>query len=492
MMQGIAGTYGVRDKPLVRRMLATIEHRGPDVREIFSEDLATLGAGRPERRLNERALATAEDESMAVASDSYIFNKEFLRRTIVPSMDEGVSDSKLMLGMYKAIGTRMFQYIDGAYAVAIVTGGKTILARDTYGLKPLYLSGDATRGTYSSEMKSQMLAGDKFVPFPPGRLFVSGQGFLKIQRKTISWADIGPGRNSVEHLRELVSRSVTACAAESDNLNVLLSGGIDSSVVAAAAAEAVPGIHTACVGTEQSEDLKMARLVAEHLGTLHKERTYDVEDMMAVLDRVVYHAESFDFPLIRSCIPNYLAASSFANKHSPTLCGEGGDEIFAGYDYMGKFRSLTRLTEERKALLDSGHLTGFQRVDRMTSCASLDGRMPLMSHRIVDFGLGLEMRELVGKSPGQSKLVLRKAFRDALPKPVVWRRKQKFSDGAGSMRSLVQVAEKMITDKEFVKETKSLPKGRVRTKEELLYFRVFKKFYDSPSAIDAVGSTAIL
>ena len=488
-MQGIAGTYGVRDKPLVRRMLARLEHRGPDVQSIFSEDSATLGARRPERRLSERVFAIAEDDSIAAASDSYIFNKEFLRKTIVPSMDEGVSDAQLMIGMYKAVGARMFRYIDGAYAVAMVAGDKTVLARDPYGLKPLYISGDASRGAYSSEMKSQMLADDEFVPFPPGNLFVSGQGFLKFQRKTIPWAEIKRRRNNAEHLRDLVLSSVLACVTDSAGLNVLLSGGIDSSVVASAAAEAVPETKTVCVGTEESEDLKMARMVADHLGTTHKERVYDVEDMLGVMDRVVYHAESFDFPLIRSCIPNFIAASILEDKHNPTLCGEGGDEVFAGYDHLTKIRSGSKLYGERKALLETGHLTGFQRVDRMTSSASLDGRMPLMSHRIVDFGLGLGTRELLGKKSQHSKMILRMAFRDALPKTVVWRGKRRFSDGAGSIHSLVDVAEHMITDKEFKRETRGLPKDRVRTKEELLYFRIFKEHFDSPSAVAAVGRT---
>jgi len=489
-MQGIAGTFGMRDKPLVRRMLARLKHRGPDVQEILSVGSATLGAGRPERRLSERVFAIADDDSIAVASDSYMFNREFLRRTIVPSMDEGVSESQLMLGMYKAIGSRMFRYIDGAYVVAIVEGGRTVLARDPYGLKPLYISGDANSGIYSSEMKSQILASDKFVPFPPGNTFVSGQGFTKFQRKAIPWAEDRQPGNKVDHLRDLVLGSTLACVADSNTLNVLLSGGIDSSVVAAAAAETVPEIHTVCVGTEESEDLKMARIVAEHLGADHREKTFDTEDMVDVLERVVYFAESFDFPLIRSCIPNFLAASMFLNKHIPTLCGEGGDEIFAGYDHLTKIRSGPRLHEERRNLLRTGHKTGFQRVDRMTSSASLDGRMPLMSHSIVDFGLGLGRRELIGKTPERSKLILRSAFRDILPESIVWRRKRKFSDGAGSIRSLVLVAEQTITDREFEKETRDLPKGRVRTKEELLYFRIFKGHYGSASAIAAVGSTA--
>jgi len=147
------------------------------------------------------------------------------------------------------------------------------------------------------------------------------------------------------------------------------------------------------------------------------------------------------------------------------------------------------LADERKKLLSEGYLTGFQRVDRMTASASLDGRMPIMSQRIVEYGLSLGRRALLGSKPERNKLVLRKAFEGLLPEEVVWRRKQRFSDGAGSMNSLVKVAEKLISDRGFEKERAALPGGRIRTKEELLYFRTFSKFFPVKSAVNAVGIT---
>jgi asparagine synthase (glutamine-hydrolysing) len=489
-MEGIAGTYGEMDKSLVRKMLTELEHRGPDVVGIKSDDKTVLGARGSQRRHGERILPVAEDDGISVASDSYLLNKEFIRRTIVPKMDETASDTQLMLEMYKQVGVRMFGYIEGAYAVAIASKGKTILARDTYGLKPLYISGDARRGVYSSEIKSQILADEKFVPFPPGTLFVSGEGYRKISRKDIPWAK-GPGPgNPAERTRYLLIRGVRGCMEGTNGFNLLLSGGIDSSAVAAASAELTSDLYSVCVGTEQSEDLKMARLVADHLGTVHNERVYGVEDMLEILDEVIYHAESFDYPLVRSCIPNFMATHMFPDRHRPTLCGEGGDEVFAGYEYLTKIRTDAKLLAERKALLESGHLTGFQRVDRMTASASLDGRMPLMSPEIVDFGLGLGRRDLIGKKPEHSKLILRKAFEKQLPRAVVRRRKQRFSEGAGSINALAAYADKQISDKQFERESKTLAVGRIRTKEELLYFRIFRAHYPSTSAFSAVGFTA--
>ena len=283
--------------------------------------------------------------------------------------------------------------------------------------------------------------------------------------------------------------SVQCCADGPDGFNILLSGGIDSSAVAAAASSVTKNLHSVCVGTEQSADLRMARKVSEVIGTDHVDNVYGTEDMLRALRDVVRSAESFDYPLVRSCIPNYMAVRLFRDKQFATLCGEGGDEVFAGYDFMLDVRDDDMLKKDRLTLLREGHLTGFHRVDRMTSSASLDGRMPLMSQEVVDFGLSLGRNDLLGSRPGRNKLVLRKAFSRELPKEVVWRKKARFSDGAGSINSLVVHAEKSISDKEFEKERKALPKGRIRTKEELLYYRIFSECYPSPSAAKAVGFT---
>ncbi|MCU0852783.1 MAG: asparagine synthase-related protein, partial [Thermoplasmata archaeon] len=243
--------------------------------------------------------------------------------------------------------------------------------------------------------------------------------------------------------------------------NILLSGGLDSSVVAAAAASVTKNIRTVCVGTRESVDLRMAR-----------------------------KAETFDYPLVRSCIPNLIATRMFSDKRRPTLCGEGGDEVFAGYDFLMDVKNDEQLAKERKALLKDGHMTGFQRVDRMTASASLDGRMPLMSQDIIDYGLSLGRKDLLGGSPEKNKLVLRRAYARLLPREVIWRRKQRFSDGAGSMNALVKFAEDIISDKEFEKERKAGPRGRIRTKEELLYYRIFSQHFQSKSASRAVGYTS--
>jgi asparagine synthase (glutamine-hydrolysing) len=490
MMEGIAGTYGSPDRRLARRMMERISHRGPDRKDVLEDDGLALAARRPRPSPGDSSRAVVEDDGVAVASDCYLFNSELLKELFLEDSYEDASEADLLIGMYKAIGTKMFGYLDGAFAIAISDSGRLVLARDRYGLKPMYISGGVREGTFSSEIKSQMVAGDEFVPFPPAKVLVAGKGFSPIWPQRLPASKRASGAEKPRKLHGLVVDSVRSCCAEGQGLNVLLSGGIDSSVVAAAASEVADEVHTVCVGTDRSVDLGMARKVAARIGSEHKERVYCTDEMLDLLGDVVYAAESFDFPLVRSCIPNFMATHMFDDRHLVTLCGEGGDEVFAGYDYMRDIRGDEALTRERRKLLRTGWMTGFQRVDRMTASASLDGRMPLMSRGVVDFGLSLGRRELVGPGIEQSKLMLRKAFEGSLPKEVVWRRKQRFSDGAGSIQALVSIADDMVSDAEFEKERKALPRGRIRTKEELLYYRMFIEQFPCKSAVAAVGFTS--
>jgi asparagine synthase (glutamine-hydrolysing) len=207
------------------------------------------------------------------------------------------------------------------------------------------------------------------------------------------------------------------------------------------------------------------------------------------MDETIYAVESFDYPTVRNCIPNYMATHKFLKRNRITLVGEGGDEIFAGSASLRRASNDAALREEREKLLASKFSTGFQRVDRMCASACLDGRLPMLQRGIIDLGLSLGRKDLIGPDPKHNKLVLRKAFEKLLPPEVVWRPKQKFSIKAGSMHMLQKYAEETISDKEFQKERKALPKGRIRTKEELMYFRRFQKFFHSQSCYDSVGRT---
>ena len=469
-------------------MLDRIRHRGPDAFKIVEADGVVLGSRALARHLGGKTRCAAEEDGVVVTADSYIYNKsELLQEYFGSKAEPAITDVELLLEMYRSAGLDMFGLIDGAYAIAIVDGSKLVLARDRFGIKPLYHSGSSKNGSYSSEMKSQVAAGSDFAPFPAGKIFVQGQGMKNI-------GDLPARRTSDKEkpedaLRRLALSSTDQCVENSDSVNILLDGGINSSAIAAAASFTTVDIDTVCVGLAESEELELARQVAAHLGTSHMERVFEQEDVLQTLDEAIYAVESFDFPQVRNCIPDYMAAHLFLHPNRTTLVGEGGDEIFAGYDYLNTIKSDSKLRNERARILASGSSTSYQRVDRVNASACLDGRMPFMQASIVDLGLGLGRRDLIGAGPNQNKLVLRKAFEKLLPKDLVWRREPKHSDGVSSMGVLRNYAEEVISDKEFEKERKVLPKGRIRTKEELMYFRSFQKFFHSKSCYDAVGLT---
>ncbi len=488
-MEGIAGIIGGHDANLVDRMLRSLHHRGPAYSAVHADVSGILGArcGR-----NHHGPPLAESDGTAVASDSCLFNKEFLRGTIVPGTDSDASDAELFLRMYKTIGLRSFSYVDGAFVVAILDGKKTILARDPYGMKPLYISSGKGPLAYSSEMKSQMLSGSKFKPFSPGACLVSGEDVRRIIRTEIPWTDGKVLRTPEERLRDILSVSTANAIDHSKGLNILLSGGLDSSVVAAVAVKTTERrVATACVGTEDSEDLKMARKVADHLGTEHSEKVFDKEDLVDLVDEAVYWAESYDYPLIRSCLPNLIAVRLLKNKEYVTLVGEGCDELFAGYDFFKGVKNDAKLRKMRVDLLNNAHSTGFQRVDRISSSVSLDCRMPMMSDEMVSFALELGPKELFGPKRAFTKYIVRKAFEDQLPKEIAWRRKKKFSDGAGSMNLMAAEANRLVSDRRFESRSRFLGGDKVRTKEEMLYFEIFRRHFPVASAISSVGLTPL-
>ncbi len=462
-------------------MLGKLLHRGPSASAVYADDRAILGARCP--RTN-RGPPIAMGDGAAAASDSYLFNKEFLRRTIVPGTDPGLSDAELFLKMYKTIGLRAFTYVDGAYAVAIVDKNRTILARDPYGIKPLYISSGKGPVAYSSEMKSQVLAGGRFIPFSPGACLVSGESVKRIVRREIPWAEDATPKTQEERLKCLFTRSVTGALFESNGANVILNGSVDSSALAAMSCKLMKkGVATASAGLEDSDELAISHKVSEHLGVDHRERVFDAEDMLELLDEAVYLAETYDYGTIRRCMPILMAARLFRNKSFVTLVSEGCDELFGGYGFLRSARGERKLRKMRVDLLNESHRTIFQGVDRMTSSVSLDCRMPFMSDEIVSFGLGLGPKDLFGPKRAHLKYILREAFDGLLPEQFVWKRHAKH----GTAGLLAAEADGFISDRKFEFRTRLLGGRKVRTKEEMLYFETFRKHFPNASALAAVG-----
>lgn len=396
---------------------------------------------------------------------------------------------------------------DSFALAAVWEDGRLALARDPVGLRPLYYLESGGRPlAFASEFKAfGDLKGATRV-FPPGHVYVDGEfyPFTRLEDWPREPCAARNAESAAAELRRLVEDAVergyrtfeadaAAATGTAAPVAVFLSGGIDSSVVAAAAANRLGAgnLRSFSVGTSASADLPNARLVAEYLGIRHTERVLDVADAIRVLPRVIYHLESFDPPLVRSSVANYLVAEMAAEAGCRLVfCGEGGDELFAGYAYLKNLRP-EEVSNELLALLKGGQNNGFQRVDRMTSAHGLEARVPLASKDLVSYALRVPLEWKIDPEKGQEKWILRRTFKDLLPETVIQRPKAKFYEGSGTERLMARVAAQLVSDADLERQRglEMAPGHRVETKEQLLYYRLFREWFPQPSAVETIGWT---
>ncbi len=264
-------------------------------------------------------------------------------------------------------------------------------------------------------------------------------------------------------------------------LGCLLSGGLDSSIVCAVARQHLPELHTFAVGLEDSEDLKAARRVADHLGTIHHELIVDPESVLEELPRVVAHLESFDQDLVRSAVPCWLVSRLAAGHVKVILTGEGADELFAGYRYHRDYADRSELALELRRSLEAMHDVNLQRVDRMTMAHGLEARVPYLDCELVALAMRLPVGwKLFSKGERRiEKWILRKAFADLLPEEIAWRDKSQFDQGSG----FADLLERLTTPL-----GKDLPGDAVRGPEEAFYRKLLlEAFPELPGIVDLVG-----
>jgi len=269
-------------------------------------------------------------------------------------------------------------------------------------------------------------------------------------------------------------------------VGVFLSGGIDSSIIAYLVKKNFRDVIFLSVGTDKSSDLLFAGSLAKYLRAPHYIHRYDVREMRAVLPKVIYHLESFDALLVRRSIPNFIVARLAKKKGVDTVfIGEGGDELFAGYEWLKNLRGRD-LHDKLMDFMPVLHNTGFQRCDRMPLSLGIEAKIPFFDAEFIRFALKISPSLKISDRK-QEKWVLRKSFEDFLPSEIVWRKKQKFSQGAGSYEIMARVADKEISDAEFRRE-KLIEDGSIlKNKEELLYYRIFRKFFPYDSILPNVG-----
>ncbi|WP_394219243.1 asparagine synthase B [Halobacillus trueperi] len=499
-MCGIFVTQGEMSEKQMNEVLELLYHRGPDEGKSVVTDRVHLG----HRRLSIIGLEDGiqpihnEDKKRWIVCNGEIYNYAAIKDSLAKDVSFLTkSDSEVALKLVEKQGPEAIHQLDGMFAffIADEDNGSFVVARDTLGIKPLYYGKDRDgQYVFSSELKAIESFVDEAKEFPHGHYFTPEHGFV-CYRKIQS-----PQKSYTEHemtevftsIKETMNEAVRKRRMADVEVGVLLSGGLDSSLIAAIADQQKEGdkpLKSFCVGAEGSADIINARTVAKALGTEHYEYIYTEEELIEAVSDVIYHLESYEPSLVRSAIPNYFV-SKLASEHVKViLSGEGADELFAGYAYMEKYQDTASMNKEIIRVLNTLHHVNLQRADRMSMAHSIELRVPFLDLDVVENALQIPAGLKVHKKDRMEKWLLRKAFDGIIPDEVLWRKKAEFSEGSGALDLLELHAERTITDETFEKVQAEAPVD-LRSKQEMFYYQIFRDHFPEEKMLHTVGKWA--
>lgn len=376
------------------------------------------------------------------------------------------------------------------FALAAVSCCGLFLARGPLGVRPLYY-GHTEDGAlaFASEVRAVLAVTDDVREFPPGTWYTPVEGFQPYAHVEGTRLPHEDPDCIASELRTRLERAVARCVV-SDRMGTWLSGGVDSSVIATLARPHVRTFHSFVSGVRGAPDLDYGRQMAMFLGTIHHSLVLGRDDLVAALPDVIYHLESFDALLVRSAVVNYLTAQLASGFVDAVFSGEGGDELFAGYDYI-KGMPVEKVPDELVDLVMRLHNTAFQRVDRCAHAHGLVPFVPFADLDAVQYALSIPSRYKLRQHRADviEKWILRRAFRGLLPDTMLWRPKVKFWQGAGVETLLVEHAEASVTDADFRRERVLSNGWQLRSKEELVYYRIFRECFGKIRNLDWMGRT---
>ncbi|NJC94995.1 MAG: asparagine synthetase B [Anaerolineales bacterium] len=497
-MCGIAGVFQGPARQIVKTMVKSIAHRGPDGQGVTEIQNGTLGHTRLAILDVERGHQPMDFQETSIVFNGEIYNYRELKRKYLPDLHVKThSDTEVLIHLYRKMGPKCVKLLDGMFAFAILHKGEFFLARDPIGIKPLYYGKSANGGQihFASEIKALVGQVAEIREFPAGYWYHSRRGWHNYYQleKTIHPFD-GAELDALPVIKSMLRSAVYKRLLADVPVGVSLSGGLDSSIVTTLAREETEQLHSFAVGVEGSPDLEAARQMSRHLDTVHHEYVYSTQDMVEALPHVLYHLESFDPALVRSAIPNYFLAKLASQYVKVILTGEGADEIFAGYDYLARYETPDDLQDEMIHITKALHNTNLQRADRMSMAFGLEARVPFLDVKSVSLAMGIpaDWKLHHTRTP---KALLRQSFAEDLPLEIVNRPKAKFSKGAGSSELIAQEAVEKITDQEFASERDRLKKDwdhNLQNKEALYYYRILREYYDDGWILPNMGKSRSL
>lgn len=517
-MCGFIGVFDlVQDVDVLRgqvlRMAKKIRHRGPDWSGIYCGQKAILA----HERLSIVGIDSgkqplySKDNKLVLAVNGEIYNHKEIRSRYTDYEFLTNSDCEVILALYRDKGVDLFDDLNGIYAFALydIENDVCLIGRDHMGIIPLYMGYDDDGQFYvASELKALEGVCPNVQEFLPGHYIDSREGNKLKKWYTRKWMDydnIKDNTSDVGGLRTALEAAVQRQLMSDVPYGVLLSGGLDSSVISAIAkgyaarrieddnkTEAWwPQLHSFAVGLKGAPDLVAARKVAEYIGTVHHEIHFTVEEALDALSDVIYHIETYDVTTVRASTPMYLLARYIKSMGvKMVLSGEGADELFGGYLYFHKAPDAKAFHEETVRKLDKLHLYDCLRANKSLAAWGVEGRVPFLDKEFMDVAMSQNPKDKMCGNGKIEKHILREAFEDYLPESVAWRQKEQFSDGVGYswIDTLRDTAEKKISDRQMAQAAERFPINPPMSKEEYWYRTIFEEHFPSASAAQTVPS----
>lgn len=517
-MCGIIGAFDLKVKaqnlrPQVLEMSKKIRHRGPDWSGVFSGEHAILAHERlaiVDPKSGKQPLYS-QNGKVVLAVNGEIYNHRELREQLPNYKFATNSDCEVILALYEAKGIDFLEDLNGIFGFALYDSERDVylIARDHMGIIPLYIGWDRN-GTFfvASELKSLEGVCNKIEEFKPGHFIYSGDGqhFQPwYQRDWTVFDNVKDNESDISVLRKGLEDAVHRQMMSDVPYGVLLSGGLDSSIIAAItksfASKRIesgdqegawyPALHSFAIGLKGSPDLIAAQKAANHIGTIHHEINFTLQEGLDAVRDVIYHLETYDVTTIRASTPMYLLGRVIKSMGiKMVLSGEGSDELFGGYLYFHKAPSPQAFHEETVRKLGKLHLYDCLRANKSLAAWGIEGRVPFLDKDFIDIAMRLNPADKMIGEGKIEKWILRKAFEDYLPESIAWRQKEQFSDGVGYnwIDTLKQEAIKAVSDEELANSKYRYPVNPPMSKEEYYYRSIFAEHFPSESAAACVPS----
>jgi asparagine synthase (glutamine-hydrolysing) len=517
-MCGIIGVFdlktGTRElRPRLLEMSKKIRHRGPDWSGIYCGDKSII----THERLSIVDPASggqplySKDRKLILGVNGEIYNHQSIRAVYKDSYEfQTQSDCEVILALYRDKGKEFLEDLNGIFAFVLYDEDTDsyLVARDHIGIIPLYMGWDVFGNYYfASELKALEGTCNKIEVFPPGHYFYSGEGELRkwYTRDWMAYDAVKDNKSDMNELRTALESAVHRQLMSDVPYGVLLSGGLDSSIISAIARKYAahrietndekdawwPTLHSFAVGLIGSPDLAAAKKVAEHIGTVHHEIHFTVQEGLDALRDVIYFLETYDVTTVRASTPMYLMARVIKSMGvKMVLSGEGADEIFGGYLYFHKAPNAKEFHEETIRKLNKLYLYDCLRANKSLAAWGVEGRVPFLDKEFMDVAMRLNPEDKMAKNGKMEKWILRKTFEDYLPESVAWRQKEQFSDGVGYnwIDMLKKITTAAVTDEMLNNARFRFPVNTPRNKEEYYYRSIFSEHFPSESAASCVPS----